>query len=67
MVILHNVARAEAAARRAAAAAATLAFSQAELAKKILALSLGRSDGQSLRKADGKVPVGATRRERFGT
>ena len=77
MLIRHSGARVEAAAPRAVAAAAaaaaaaavaaTLAVSQAELARKILALSLVRSDGQSPRKAGGKVPGGATRRERSGT
>jgi hypothetical protein len=68
MLIRHSVAMAEAAAPRAeAAAAATLVVSLAELVKRILALILGRSDGQNLRKAGGTVLGGVTKRERFGT
>ena len=74
MLIRHSVAREEAVALRAVeavaaavAAAATLVVKQVELAKRILALSLGRSDGQNLRKAGETVLGGATRRERFGT
>ena len=72
-MIRHSVAREEAVALRAVeavavavAAAATLVVKQVELAKRILALNLGRSDDQRLRKADGTVPGGATRRERYG-
>jgi hypothetical protein len=70
MLIRHNVARAEAAVPRAVAVAvavaANLVVSRAELAKRIPAPSLGLCDGQSLRKAGGTVPGGATRKERFG-